>query len=75
MGRQALQRLFFFFFPSGGSKWETLIGYCLDQYHTKIDTIGMVEALRGSINSFDKHHAMVAEAILRWCPDTNIFLC
>lgn len=35
----------------------------------------MAEALRGSIGSFDKHHAMVAEAISRWCPDTNTFLC
>lgn len=53
-------------FLARGRKWEALI---------EIDVVGMAEALRGSIGSFDKHHAMVAEAISRWCPDTNTFLC
>lgn len=62
-------------FSVGGRKWEALIEHCLSNYRTEIDAVNMVEALRGSIGSFNKHHAMVAEVISRWCPDTNTFLC
>lgn len=73
MGRPTLLGIFLFL--SGGSKWEALIEHHLDNYHIEIDAVGRVEALRGSIGNFDKHHAMVVEAIPRWCPNTNTFLC
>lgn len=61
-------------FTTGG-KWDALIGYCFDYYRVNIDVVGMAEALRGFMSSFNKHHDMVAEAISRWCLDTNTFLC
>lgn len=61
-------------FSIGGSRWEAFTEHCLNNYCTKVDVVGMAEALHGSINSFDKHNAMVTKPILRWCPDTNTFL-
>lgn len=48
---------------------------CLNHYCMEIYIVGMTEALHGFIGNFDKHHAMVAEAISKWCSDTNTFLC
>lgn len=59
----------------GGGKWDPLVKYCLDSYCVEIDVVGMAEALRGFIDTFDKHHVMVVEVISRWCPDTDTFLC
>lgn len=62
-------------FSARGRKWEALFKYCLSNYRIEIDVIGMARALHGFIGSFDKHHAMVAKAISRWCPNINTFLC
>lgn len=56
-------------------KWESTMEHCLSNYHAKINVVGMADALRCFVGSFNKHHAMVAEAISRWCPNINTFLC